>query len=165
MAKSWKIFFCTAMLASTGAMGQTQAKPACFGIRDLASPDGEVVAHFSRSGRFACGESKVDILQADGHLLLNADYSSPDGDRGSGLVQAAWSADSRYLVLSLVDEGERGPWVYRMDIYRRDGNKLRSLAALAPDLKITQPAISFGEGDILEVGTDKGVAQIHLGAR
>jgi len=164
MAKSWKVFLCIAMLASTGGMAQAQGKPACFGLRDLTSPDGEVVAHFSRSGRFACGESKVDILQADGHLLLSVDYAS-DGDRGSGLAQAAWSSDSRYLVLSLVDEAERGPWSFHMDVYRRDGNKLRPLSLLAPDLKIVQPTINFGEGDVLEVGTDKGAVQIHLGAR
>jgi hypothetical protein len=160
-AASAAVFF----LLCHAATAQSASRPACFGSRDLASPDGSVTVHVSRGGRFACGESKVEILQSDGHLLLSVDYSSGDGEHGSGLVQAAWSADSRFLVLSLVDAAERGPWVYHMDFYRRDTNKLRPVSTVAPGISVAQPAIKFGDGDLLEIVTENGVSPVHLASR
>jgi len=129
-----------------------QSKPPCLGSRDIASPDGKVIAHVTRGGRGTCGESKIEMFEADGHLLLDADYGSNDGEHGSGIVLAGWSDDSRYFVFSLSDQEDRAPFHYRVDVYRREGNHLRPLNTP----KLTQPSFSFSAGDMLEVTEEGG---------
>jgi hypothetical protein len=154
------------MICAIGSVAMAQTpRSACLGSRDLTSPDGALIAHVTRSGRGNCGESKLEIFEADGHLLLTADYGSSDGEHGEGVAMAAWSADSRFFVFSLVDEADKAATRYRLDFFRRDTNKLRPITVLAPDLKVTQPSFKFGDGDALEVAGEQGMRVVRLGGK
>ncbi len=131
-----------------------QSRPPCLGSRDIASPDGALIAHITRVGRGACGESRVEILEADGHLLLAADYSSSDGEQGAGLLVAVWSADSHFFAYSMTNP--RQPAAFSVDVYRRSTNKLRQLGYFAPSLAVNDPAISFDDRDHLLVRSAGG---------
>lgn len=145
-------FFCgllLAIIALQPAPLSAQTKPPCLGSRDIPSPDGTLIAHITRVGRGACGESRVDIMQEDGHLLVTADYSSSDGEQGAGLLMAVWSADSRFLAYSMTNP--RQTTSFPVDVYRRSTNKLRPLAQLAPAITVSDPVISFDDSDRLKV--------------
>jgi hypothetical protein len=157
-------FLTLCILATTpnGAASAQSAKPPCLGSRDITSPDGALVAHVTRTGRGGCGESRVEILEADGHLRADADYTSGDGEHGEGVVLAAWSPDSRFFVYSLADAGDSAAVKYRIDFYRRDSNKVRPITVVAPDVVVAQPAFKFGEGDTIEVSARGGLMQLRL---
>lgn len=161
-----KKLLCGAIIILSAGAVSAQNKPACLGSKDVVSPDGALTAHITRGGRGNCGESKVEILQEDGHLQLTADYESSDGEHGSGIIMAAWSADSRYFAYSLVNSDDHAPWHFRIDFFRRDTNKLRPLSVAAPGIAITQPGFNFTGDNALEVIGDKGAATpVNLGGK
>jgi len=152
--------------AGCGGVARAQgARLQCLGSRDLASPDGALIARVTRTGRGACGESRLEIFDADGHLRAEADYSSSDGEHGAGVAQAAWSADSRFLVYSLADQGVGGTPKYRIDFYRAETNHVRPITVLQPDLVVARPEFKFGEGDAIEVAARTGAVSVHLESR
>jgi hypothetical protein len=157
-------FFCGLFLAITPlqpAAIWAQTKPLCLGSRDIPSPDGALIAHITRVGRGACGESRVEILEADGHLLVTADYSSSDGEQGEGLLVAVWSADSSLLAYSMTNP--RQTMSFPVDVYRRSTNKLRPLAQLAPAITVSDPAISFDAANRLQIkGAGGAVTPVAL---
>lgn len=132
------------LLFGLSAQAQT---PRCFGNGDVASPDGQFSVKITRSGRTACGESRVEIYSADGHLLAIADYTSGDGQSGEGVIQAQWSPDSKYLVYSLSQPQSGRPGPYTIAIFSTQKNKVKSLPFSRPDFTFTADALEVGGGD------------------
>jgi len=138
----------------SAADAQTAA-PRCFGNGDVASADGAYSAHVTRSGRSACGESKIELFSADGHLLTIADYTSIDGQSGQGVIQAQWSPDSQFLVFSLTQPPGRADRPYTIGIYSSKKNKVRILPASKPEFTFTADALEIS-------GPDGKVAKLPL---
>jgi len=138
-------FFLIALLflAGVSAQAQTQAGPRCFGTGDVVSADGAYTAHILRTGRTTCGESKIEIFTADGHLLTIADYTSNDGQSGQGAIQAQWSPDSQFLVISLTQPPGRADRPYTVAIYSSKKNKVKTLPASKPEFSFSADALEF----------------------
>jgi hypothetical protein len=133
------------LLAGGAAQAQTTGR--CFGNGDVVAADGGLSAHISRSGRTACGESKIEIFTADGHLLTIVDYASSDGQSGQGVIQAQWSPDSKYLVFSLTQPPGRADRPYTIGIYSSKKNKVKTLPAAKPDFTFTADALEIAGPD------------------
>jgi hypothetical protein len=153
-------------LAVSGVSVEAQSQPqsrqaACFGTRDLTSPDGALQARITRVGGSGCGESRVELFESDGHFLLSADHTSYHNDNGEGVSKAAWTADSRYFIYSLVaSDSHRSKRVW-INVYSRNGNKIKSL----DNVTIVDPDFTLGEGDFIELrGNDGSAIRIDLGA-
>ena len=131
---------------SAATLAQT-AGPRCFGTGDVLSADGAYSARVSRSGRTTCGESKIEIFSADGHLLTVADYTSHDGQSGEGVIQAQWSPDSQYLVFSLTQPPGRTDRPYTIAIYSTKKNKVKTLPASKPEFTFTSDALEISGPD------------------
>ena len=146
------------VLAGTSA---SSLAAGCFGSRELAAPDGGRSVRVTRLGRGGCGESMLQILDQDGRLLVDADFTSPDGEHGAGVVDADWTADSQFLVLSLTAAASRLTPPVLIEVYRRSTNKLLSLDVLAgghgPVVK--DPGFSLGEGNVLVLKGAGGAAE------
>lgn len=134
-------FFLIALLLLAGA--SARAEPRCFGTGDLVSADGAYTARVTRSGRTTCGESKIEIFSADGHLMSVADYTSNDGQSGEGVIQAQWSPDSQFLVFSLTQPPGRADRPYTVAVYSSKKNKVKALPAAKPDFSFTADALEF----------------------
>jgi len=136
-----------AFLFIFGCAARAEAPAHCFGAGDILSPDGEFSARITRLGRSACGESKVEVFSADGHLLSIADYTSSDGQTGEGVVQVQWSPDSQFLVYSLSPPANRPNGRYTLAVYARKQNKVKTLTAAKPDFTFTPDALEMIGGD------------------
>ena len=136
-------FFLIALLFLAGA--SAQAEPRCFGTGDVVSADGAFTARVTRSGRSTCGESKIEIFSADGHLMSVADYTSNDGNSGEGVIQAQWSPDSQFLVFSLTQPPGRADRPYTLAIYSSKKNKVKALPASKPEFSFTADALEFSD--------------------
>lgn len=139
--------FLIALFLLAGGAASAQSGPRCFGTGDVASADGAFSARVTRSGRSACGESKVEIFSADGHLLIVADYTSNDGESGEGVVKAQWSPDSHYLVFSLTQPPGRSDRPYTIAIYSSEKNKVKTLPASKPEFTFTSDALEISAPD------------------
>lgn len=144
--------------AVPGTSHANDAKIPCLGSRELPSPDGKMIAKFTRLGRTSCGETKLEIFAEDGHLFLSADYGSNDGEQGSGAVMAQWSKDSKFLAFTLSSAALSRTGRFGLDVYQAESNKLRPLAFLAPDSVVTAPNFGFDDNDALAVTGANGVA-------
>jgi len=136
-------FFLIALLVLAGVSTHAQTGPRCFGTGDVASADGAYTARIVRTGRTTCGESKIEIFTADGHLLTIADYTSNDGQSGQGVIQAQWSPDSQFLVLSLTQPPGRADRPYTVAIYSSKKNKVKALPASKPEFSFSADALEF----------------------
>lgn len=143
------------LAAGTAADAQTAAGPRCFGNGDVVSADGAYSAHVLRSGRSTCGESKIEVFTADGHLLTIVDYTSNDGQSGEGVIQAQWSPDSKFLVFSLTQPPGRADRPYTIAIYSSKKNKVKTLPASKPEFTFTADALEIS-------GPDGQVAKLPL---
>jgi hypothetical protein len=139
----------------SAAEAQTATGPHCFGTGEVASADGAYSAHVIRSGRSACGESKIEVFSADGHLLTVADYTSIDGQSGEGVIQAQWSPDSQFLVFSLTQPPGRSDRPYTVGIYSTQKNKVKTLPVSRPEFTFTADALEIS-------GLDGQVAKLPL---
>jgi len=119
------------------------AGPRCFGTGDVVSADGALTARVTRSGRATCGESKIEIFSADGHLLAIVDYTSNDGQGGEGVIQAQWSPDSQFLVFSLTQPPGRADRPYTVGIYSSKKNKVKTLPASKPEFSFAAGALEI----------------------
>ena len=135
------------LLAAASVVEAQTAAPRCFGNGDVASADGAYSAHVIRSGRSTCGESKVEVFSADGHLMTIADYTSSDGQSGVGVIQAQWSPDSKFLVFSLTQPPGRSDRPYTIAIYSSKKNKVKTLSASKPEFTFTADALEISGPD------------------
>jgi len=149
------IAFILALAFGLGGVAVAETPAHCFGTGDLASPDGGISVRVTRLGRSACGESRVEVFSADGHLLSVADYTSQDGQSGEGVIQAQWSPDSQFLVYSLSPPASRPSGRYMLAIYARKHNRVKTLAAARPDFTFTADALEV-------VGSDGQVVRLPL---
>ena len=140
-------FFLIALFLLAGGAASAQSGPRCFGTGDVASADGAFSARITRSGRSICGESKVEVFSADGHLLTVADYTSNDGDSGEGVIEVKWSPDSHYLVFSLTQPPGRADRPYTIAIYSTEKNKVKTLPASKPEFTFTSDALEISAPD------------------
>lgn len=69
-------------------------------------------------------ESRIEIRIAKGKQLLAESFASPDGDHGRVVEHAAWTANSRFFVLSTTSSGGHSPWHDLTYFYDRRRNKL-----------------------------------------
>ena len=137
--------FLIVLLLLGGASAGAQTGPRCFGSGDVVSADGAFTARVIRSGRTTCGESRIEIFTADGHLLTVADYTSNDGQGGEGVIQAQWSPDSRFLVFSLTQPPGRADRPYTIAIYSSRKNRVKALPASKPEFTFTADALEFSD--------------------
>ena len=139
-----KVFLIASMLlAGTAAAETPAAGPRCFGTGDVVSTDGALTARITRTGRATCGESKIEIFTADGHLLTMADYTSNDGQGGTGVIQAQWSPDSQFLVFSLTQPPGRADRPYTIGIFSSKKNKVKTLPAGKPEFTFVDGALEI----------------------
>jgi hypothetical protein len=136
-------FFLTALLLLAGVSAEAQTGPRCFGTGDVVSADGAYTARITRTGRSTCGESKIEIFTADGHLMIVADYTSNDGQGGMGVIQAQWSPDSQFLVFSLTQPPGRADRPYTLGIYSSKKNKVKALPASKPEFTFSADALEI----------------------
>lgn len=87
-------------------------------IREFPSPDRAnkaIIQNYREGGE--CYESGIRIVGAGGRILFNKSYTSPDGEHGFCIVQAAWTSDSRFFVFSMNSLGSLQPWHHPTVVY------------------------------------------------
>ena len=55
-------------------------------------------------------ESRIRVLSRKGIVLFDTSFSSKDHEHGFCVVQAAWTANSKYFVFGMVSSGGHMPW-------------------------------------------------------
>jgi hypothetical protein len=128
---------------------------ACFGSRDIASPDGKLVARVERRGGAGCGESRVEILERHGRRLALKDFTSPDGSHGETLERAVWSEDGSFFVFSLSSSGGHEAQHFPTYVFSRRGRSFRNVEALDPQLFVASADFQLA-GDTLTVSALDG---------
>ena len=92
------------------------------------SPDGSLVAKVVAANK--SHESRVEIRQKGGTLLVAEDYSSPDGEHGQVVCHAGWTPDSQFFVFSTENTGGHAPWARPTFFYSRKLNRVIGLDKL-----------------------------------
>ena len=114
--------------------------------RVFVSPDGKLRAAIIKVKE--SGEDHLRVLAEDGKVVLDVDYSSPDGEHGRAIIRAAWTADSQFFVYSTESTGGHQPWARPTYFYTRLKNKVYSLDKyLGP---IVQQQFTLRPPDVVE---------------
>src|SRR5690242_1249313 len=76
--------------------------PANFGCQGTDSRDHRLRACVVEVGKFPppLNESRVDIRDTSGKLVVSRNFGSPKGDQGRSVVHSAWTPDSNFFVFS-----------------------------------------------------------------
>lgn len=169
MAAEWRACALVAMtiLALSGARTEAAApRPAaCFGSRDLPSPDGALIAHVRRLGARGCGESRVEIVDRAGHVLAKRGFTSPDGQQGGTVQRAGWSADSRFFAFSLFSSGGHQAEHYPTLVFSRADDQIRDIEKAKPGLFVASPDFRFERDGIGVSDLARGPTVVRLGGR
>jgi hypothetical protein len=115
----------------------------------FVSPDGKMQALVIPVGKSGDGsrESRVDIRNSGGKILLSRSFASKDGEHGYIVYQADWTADSQFFVFSVGSSGGHQPWHSPIYFYCRSDSRLRLLDDyLGP---VTNPNFVLSAPDII----------------
>ncbi len=93
--------------------------------QDYRSPDGKLIATVIDVNK--AHESRVEIRNLEGKLLLAKDYSSSDMEHGQVILKAAWTPDGKFFVFSMENTGGHSPLARPTSLYSRQQNRLNSL--------------------------------------
>jgi hypothetical protein len=74
------------------------------------------------------GESRTVVQMGPNRLLLTRDECSRDGAHGYGVVRAAWTGDSQFLVVSTEPSGGHQPWSRPIWVYSSAKNRIFELS-------------------------------------
>ena len=94
----------------------------------IVSPDGvlrAVIIPVDREKGFEANESRVEIRDRDGKLLLKENYSSRDGEHGYGVQEGQWTPDSQFFVYDTASSGGHQPYRAPTFFYSRQNNRIR----------------------------------------
>ena len=72
-------------------------------------------------------ESRLEIRQFKGKLLLVQDYSSDDMEHGEAICKGAWTPDGEFFVFSMTNTGGHSPLGRPTWFYSRQRNRLYDL--------------------------------------
>jgi len=111
-------------------------------VRTYRSPDGAVVARIlsvSKAGRHPRDEDRVELRSQSGRVLAQRSYASWDGEHGYGVIQAAWTPNSRFFIWRLESSGGHSPWHSPVELWYRRRNRIYSLDRLLHDAIISSP--------------------------
>ena len=89
------------------------------------SPDGKLIATVIAVNKVH--ESRVEVRNAEGRLLLLKDYSSPDLEHGQKVLKAAWTPDGEFFVFSTLNTGGHSPLARPTFFYSRAQNRIYEL--------------------------------------
>lgn len=92
-----------------------------------ASPDRALRAVVTTN---AAGESQLEVHTPAQRVLLRRDNRSKDGEHGSGIGHASWTADSQFFVASTTNTGGHQPWARPLWVYSRAANRIIELGKL-----------------------------------
>jgi hypothetical protein len=89
-------------------------------------------------------ESRVEIRDSGGKILLSRSFASQDGKNGFIVYRAAWTPDSQFFVFSVYSSGGHEPWQFPTYFYSRKDRRLRLLdnyigPVTDPDFEIVAP--------------------------
>lgn len=97
--------------------------------RKYVSPDEKLYALVVPVGKAGDGprESRVDVRNSGGEVLLSRSFVSEDGQHGFIVYRADWTADSQFFVFSVSSSGGHQPWHSPIYFYCRSDSRLRLL--------------------------------------
>jgi len=137
---------------------------ACLGSREIASPDGLLVAHITQLNGTGCGESRIAIMDRTQRGLATVSYASVDGEHGLGVEQASWTPNSAFFVFSTSSSGGHEATHFPTLIYSRRSNAFAALEGLVDHLYVTQPELRTVAPEMVElIGHDDVVWRVNLG--
>ena len=111
-----------ALLASLGTMSPAHAGEA---RQDYRSPDGKLIAKVVEVNK--AHESRLEIRDSVGKVLLANDYSSPDMEHGQAICRAEWTPDGEFFVFSMENTGGHSPLGRPTSFYSRQQNRIYDL--------------------------------------
>lgn len=106
--------------------GGTVAQAAGEREKNYVSPDGALHARVLAAGKLGT-ESRPEIRWADGSLVCDRSWGSPDGEHGLAVVHAGWTPDSQFFVVSTTSSGGHSPWHFPTYYFRRKQANIASL--------------------------------------
>jgi len=137
---------------------------ACVGSREIAAPDGVLMARITQLNGTGCGESGVEIIDRAQHVLAAVSYASVDGEHGLGVEQVSWTPNSAFFVFSVSSSGGHEANHFPMLFYSRHSNAFVTLESLVGDLYVTQPEFqTFAPETVEMIGRDDVVWRVNLG--
>jgi hypothetical protein len=72
-------------------------------------------------------ESRVEIRDMKGAVLVTKDFKSPDGEHGRNVQKAEWSPNSQFFVFSTASSGGHSPWHWQTYFYDRTRNAFKEV--------------------------------------
>ncbi len=97
-------------------------------MREFISPDKNMRAIvYNIAERGVLLESRIQIFNHKGKVILDTNYASKDHEHGYGVVQAEWTANSQFFVFGMLSSGGHQPWQAFTFIYSVSTNELISI--------------------------------------
>jgi hypothetical protein len=79
--------------------------------REFVSPDKKTrIVIFNFVEKDIVLESRIHVLNRKGSVLFDTSFTSIDHEHGFGVIQAEWTADSKYFVFGMSSSGGHQPW-------------------------------------------------------
>jgi hypothetical protein len=72
-------------------------------------------------------ESRIRVLNRKGTVLFDTSFASKDHEHGFGVIQAEWTANSKFFVFGMNSSGGHQPWHFFTFAYSVSVNKLISI--------------------------------------
>jgi hypothetical protein len=96
--------------------------------REFVSPDKKTrIIVFNFSDKDIVLESRIHVLNRKGIVLFDTSFASNDHEHGLGVIQAEWTADSKYFVFGMTSSGGHQPWHVFTFTYSSSTNDLISI--------------------------------------
>lgn len=130
-------------LAATVVLVLGSAAAPRAGSEIFASPDDmllAVVIPVDKHEGFEELESSVEMRSKAGARLRKHDFSSPDGEHGSGVDGAAWTPDSQFFVFRLRNSGGHSPMYAPVVFWSRRRNRFYQLNDYTADMTFSVAA-------------------------
>jgi hypothetical protein len=96
--------------------------------REFISPDKKVrIIVFNYVDKDIVLESRIRVLTRKGTALFDTSFASKDHEHGFGVIQADWTADSKFFVFCMNSSGGHQPWHFFTFAYSLSVNRLISI--------------------------------------
>jgi hypothetical protein len=116
---------CLTLLAAVIALCAVPPARAARSWKEFRSPDGKLIVRVIDVNK--AHESRVEIRESKGKLLLVQDYSSSDMEHGQAILKAAWTTDGKSFVFSMENTGGHSPPARPTFFYSRKQNRIFDL--------------------------------------
>jgi len=115
--------------------------------KSYISPNGKFIAKIISLSK--THESKINITDITGKILIKEDYTSEDGEHGAVIDKIKWTPDSKFLIYITYSSGGHQAWAYPSYFYSVENNYIKKFSDYFP--AVAESKLDVIKPDIVKI--------------